>query len=166
MSALMKGFVIAIVQVLLVSAIGAKFLYDRAHYPRVWAPTAPYDPNLPIRGRYVSISVLVDGKGVDASGDPGTFYGRFAVEGDRLIAIKDANGPHMFLLRGCGDAQCWQFYEPLAYFIPEHVKDPSLRHAGETLWVEVTVPPKGAPRPIRLGVKKDEDPAPVELRLE
>ena len=166
MSALMKGIVVAIVQVALVAAIGAKFRYDRAHYPRVWAPTAPYDPNLPIRGRYVSISVLVDGKGVDASENQGTYYGRFAVEGYRLVAIKDDNSQHLFLLRGCGDAQCWQFYEPLAYFIPEHVKDPSLRPAGETLWVEVTVPPKGAPRPIQLGMKKDDDAAPVELRLE
>jgi hypothetical protein len=45
--------------------------------------------------------------------------------------------------------------EPLAYFIPEHVPDPSRRPAGEELWVEVTVPRAGAPRPIRLGVKKD-----------
>ena len=41
------------------------------------------------------------------------------------------------------------------YFIPEHVLDPSLRNRGEELWVEVTIPRKGAPRPIRLGVRKD-----------
>ena len=39
--------------------------------------------------------------------------------------------------------------------IPEHVPDPSRRPAGEELWVEVTIPRAGAPRPIRLGVKKD-----------
>ena len=44
--------------------------------------------------------------------------------------------------------------EPLMYFIPEHVKDPSRRAASEELWVEVTLPRLGAPRPIRLGVKK------------
>ena len=43
----------------------------------------------------------------------------------------------------------------LAYFIPEHVLDPSLRPPGEELWVEVTLPRRGPPRPIRLAVKKD-----------
>ena len=48
--------------------------------------------------------------------------------------------------------------EPVAFFIPEHVPDPSRRPPGEQLWVEATVPKKGAPRPIRLGVKKDDGP--------
>ena len=43
----------------------------------------------------------------------------------------------------------------LAFFIPEHVPDPSFRAPGEELWAEVTLPRKGAPRPIRLAVKKD-----------
>ena len=45
--------------------------------------------------------------------------------------------------------------ERLAFFIPEHVPDPSIRRAGEELWAEVTIPKRGAPRPIRLAVKKD-----------
>jgi hypothetical protein len=45
--------------------------------------------------------------------------------------------------------------EQLAFFIPEHVPDPSIRPPGEELWAEVTLPRKGAPRPIRLAVKKD-----------
>jgi hypothetical protein len=45
--------------------------------------------------------------------------------------------------------------QPLAFFIPEHVPDPSIRAAGEELWAEVTLPRKGPPRPIRLAVKKD-----------
>ena len=43
----------------------------------------------------------------------------------------------------------------LAFFIPEHVPDPSFRAPGEELWAEVTLPRKGPPRPIRLAVKKD-----------
>jgi hypothetical protein len=45
--------------------------------------------------------------------------------------------------------------ERLAFFIPEHVPDPSIRAADEELWAEVTLPRKGAPRPIRLAVKKN-----------
>ena len=53
--------------------------------------------------------------------------------------------------------------QPLAYFIPEHVADPSRRPSGEELWVEVTIPRAGAPRPIRLGVKKDGVLTPLEV---
>ena len=45
--------------------------------------------------------------------------------------------------------------QPLAFFISEHVPDPSIRPPGEELWVEVTLPRRGPPRPIRLGIKKD-----------
>jgi hypothetical protein len=44
----------------------------------------------------------------------------------------------------------------VAFFIPEHADDPSRRAAGEELWAEVTMPRRGRPRPIRLGVKKSD----------
>ena len=53
--------------------------------------------------------------------------------------------------------------EPVAYFIPEHVPDPSRRLPGEELWVEVTLPKQGGPRPIRLAVKKDGVLTPLDL---
>ena len=115
----------------------------------MWAETAPYDPDMPIRGRYVSIAVLVDAKRstpADQS-EPATgpeyFIGRLEVKGDHLMAIEDDAGRHWVSSRRCGDALCWQLAEPLAYFIPEHARDPSRRPAGEKLWVEVTVPPHG-----------------------
>ena len=61
----------------------------------------------------------------------------------------------------CGDEDCWQLAGPLAYFIPEHAVDPSRTRPGETLWAEVTLPPTGAPRPIRLGLKRGEAIEPV-----
>ena len=172
MSALMKGLIVVAVQMLLVASVGAKYLYDRAHYPQVWVETVPYDPDLPIRGRYVSVAVLVDVERnsapdqVNRPNGPALFVGNLEIRGDRLVAVEGEAGRHWVTDRGCGEAQCWQLSEPVAYFIPEHVKDPSRRPAGETLWVEVTVPPKGAPRPIRLGVKKEGTAAPEELRLE
>ena len=59
MTRLSKGLLVAALHALIVAGIGAKFLYDRSHYPRVWAETAPYDPDMPIRGRYVNIALLV-----------------------------------------------------------------------------------------------------------
>ena len=55
--------------------------------------------------------------------------------------------------------------EPVAYFIPEHIADPSRRPPGEQLWVEATIPASGPPRPIRLGVKKGDGPV-EPLRLD
>jgi hypothetical protein len=53
--------------------------------------------------------------------------------------------------------------DPLAFFIPEHVPDPSIRKPGEELWVEVTLPKKGPLRPIQMGVKKDGTLSPLSL---
>ena len=64
MNPFVKGLIIAVIHVCLVSALGAKLLYDRATLPRVWVKTAPYDPNLPIRGRYVSLRVVVEPRGI------------------------------------------------------------------------------------------------------
>ena len=48
--------------------------------------------------------------------------------------------------------------KPVPFFIPEHIPDPSRRAPDEKLWVEVTIPKKGPPRPIRLGVSKGDGP--------
>ena len=52
--------------------------------------------------------------------------------------------------------------KPVAFFIPEHMPDPTVLAAGEELWVEITVPKKGPPRPIRLGVRKGGVLKPVD----
>jgi uncharacterized membrane-anchored protein len=50
------------------------------------------------------------------------------------------------------------------YFIPEGVPDPSIRARDEELWVEASVPKQGAPRPIRLAVKKNGVMTPLDLQ--
>jgi hypothetical protein len=46
-----KAIAVALIQILIVSSLGAKLLYDRRTRPQAWFRTARYDPNLPIRGR-------------------------------------------------------------------------------------------------------------------
>lgn len=150
-----KGLTVGALQVLLLAGIGAKFLSDRANYPRLWVETAPYDPVMPIRGRYVNIALLVDAEraapGVDAERAPDMFLARLEARGDRLVAVPDDEvGRHWIRSGRCGEWNCWQLAAPLAYFIPEHAVDPSRPLDGATLWAEVTLPPTGAPRPIRL----------------
>jgi hypothetical protein len=50
-----KGLILAAFQCLLVLSLSGKLLYDRATCPRVWVKTAQWDPNLPIRGRYLAL---------------------------------------------------------------------------------------------------------------
>jgi hypothetical protein len=159
MSMLMKGLIVAALQLALAASVGAKFLYDRSNYPRVWVETAPFDPFLPIRGRYLSIALKVEtARRVDRRADgPATFMGVLEVHDGRLYAIEDPYGRHWVRQFDCGESKCWQLSTRLAFFIPEHAVDPSRRPEGEALWVEVTVPPKGAPRPIRLGVRREGD---------
>ena len=59
MSAMGRAVALAAVHVLLISSLGAKLLYDRRTCPQAWFKTRQFDPNLPIRGRYLSLQVEV-----------------------------------------------------------------------------------------------------------
>jgi hypothetical protein len=50
-----KGLILAAIQCLLVLSLSGKLWYDRSTCPRVWVKTAQWDPNLPIRGRYLAL---------------------------------------------------------------------------------------------------------------
>ena len=179
LSPIVKGLIVAAVHVTLVASLGAKMLYDRATRPRVWTRAAPFDPNLPIRGRYVSLQLVVEARGIQ-SAEPtspsrlGSFQMQpvvLRVEGNKLIAEAKPQERHfmssgLFLsfIERRGEKLA-VLNQPVAFFIPEHVDDPSRRPPGEQLWVEVTIPDTGPPRPIRLGLKSNEGPiTPLEIR--
>jgi hypothetical protein len=166
---------IAVIHVAIVASLGAKLLVDRATRPRVWARTAPIDPNLPIRGRYVRLRLEAaasgelrpNARGMNVAPAVAWQMGApvaLSVQDGRLIAapatssstltarVTDRNGERVAVLD-----------EPIAYFIPEHVADPSRRPSGEELWVEVTLPRAGAPRPIQLGVKRNGVLTPLRI---
>lgn len=174
--------VVLVAQLLIVSTIAAKYLYQRWRCPRVWARTVAYDPQLPLRGRYLRLQLVVDGcrstlpsaKGANfPRNSDGTvknepfwiqyqqrvpFEAKLRVEGDKLVAIKAEGEPR------AGETQtvaAWpgqpcsemRLEHPVDFYIAEHANDPSWVKAGQELWIEVTVPPKGPPRPIQLALK-------------
>ena len=151
-----RGAVVAVLQCLLVLSVAGKYAMDRERLPRVWARSVPFDPSLFVRGRYVRMQLEVDAPPGAAQGTTA----RLAAVGGRLVATPDAAGSVHFVSRGGG----WVVAEPIAFFIPENVPDPSRRANGEELWVEVSVPAKGSPRPIRLGVKKNGALTPLDLQ--
>ena len=56
-----KGLILAAFQCLLALSVSGKLLYDRSTCPRVWVKTAQWDPNLPIRGRYLALRLAPEG---------------------------------------------------------------------------------------------------------
>jgi len=155
-----KGLIVGLIHVALVASLGAKLQMDRVTRPRVWAQTVPVDPDSPLRGRYVRLRVQVE-----PEGSPGLDYGlqrvSLVVHGQSLGFVLDPAGSGGWVRKMSNGPTVLD--QPLAFFIPEHVPDPSIRQSGEELWVEVTVPKAGAPRPIRLGVKKDGVITPLDL---
>jgi len=173
MNQLQKGLLFAVIQILLVSSLGAKLLWDRETLPRGWAATRGYDPDLPIRGRYINISLLVKADRVFSAlpGANGTapVYSyntqnvELTVENGRVVAnLADHNtgltvsGPQ----RQDGEILA-TLSPPLVYFLPEHAANPIAGRPTGTLFLEVTLPRKGPPRPIRFGAKMNNEIVPL-----
>lgn len=156
---LKKGLIVAVIHLAIVGSLGVKLLVDRATRPRVWARTGPIDPDDPLRGRYVRLRV--EGEPID--------FGDAAANSVRLtewkgqLAFTPATSHLTARVSTRDGRRIATLDQPLAFFIPEHVPDPSVRAPGEELWVEVTLPKQGAPRPIRLAVKKDGVLTPLDL---
>jgi hypothetical protein len=161
MKPLHRGIALGVLQCLLVLGVAGKYAWDRERLPRAWVRTGPVDPNLPLRGRYVSLQLEVV-LTPQAANDPSIAYGRVElfVENGVLKARPSSGnrgamvtgGPHPMLA------------EAVAYFIPEHAADPTRLQQGEELWAEVSVPASGPPRPIRLGIRRNGALTPIEVR--
>jgi len=170
-------------QLALVASIAVKYAWQRARCPRVWTRAAMYDPELVMRGRYLSMQLTVDGcQSTLNTAKDAQFYrdqggvpqgGRFAVAGpqwiefpatlavkdNRLIAVRlprSEETPTGLRVGGRPGASCDQMTlrEPVNFYIAEHAQSPLPVARGRELWVEVTVPPKGPPRPIQLALKE------------
>jgi hypothetical protein len=157
------GLLLALVHVALVGSLGLKLLVDRARLPRAWARTMPFDPSTPLRGRYVRLGVEVPLASAVARDGAHTESGvrLRAVDGRVVGEIGSGTRAPRLQRREEGDVL---LAEPVAFFIPEHVPDPSVRRPGEELWVELTLPEHAWPRPIRLGVMRGGKLTPLELR--
>jgi hypothetical protein len=164
-----RGWLLAILHLALVASLAGKYLVDRHTLPRGWVRVEPYDPELPIRGRYVQLRVgtrLADALRT-ADIQKALRFSRWPIEPARLVLdregliLKPAASGEKFWIRVID--RRYFLNEPVAYFLPEKAADPSRRATGEELWVEVSVPRRGPPRPIRLGVRRGGVLTPLHL---
>lgn len=172
MKSLSKALVVVLLQVLIVSSLGAKLLYDRAHRPRIWVRAGSFDPELPIRGRYYALNVQVYAPELGKSADNKQLYNfayvELAVENGQLVARKSSRNTGLTINtwagRRPGMADDEYFLSPsLALFLPEHALGPDLKR-GDQIWAEVTVPKKGPPRPIQMAIKRGSQWIPLSYR--
>jgi hypothetical protein len=194
MKPMTKALLVALIQVLIVSSLGAKLLYDRRTRPQAWFKAERFDPNLPIRGRYVSLTLEVNDSRSDAEVEKKFANEIQAIEKGRgrytylgvndfgrecgSVSVRDGSpeaqfdqSPQwncdnlMFVRRKTSTGSVLGLSEPSLFFIPDTAKDPTVLPSGNELWVLATIPVKGPPRPITLGVKKagENDVRPLGL---
>ncbi len=137
-----------------------------------------------MRGRYLSVQLTVDGcrstlpsaematmpRNVDGlptgktfsihAAQPVRFPAELKVEGNKLVAIRipesdGRTGGQMIIASPGSSCESLRLEEPVDFYISEHAAIPTPVKAGQELWIEVTVPPKGPPRPIQLALKED-----------
>ena len=168
-----RGLVLLGVQLLLVLSVLGKYAYERRTRPRVWVRATGVDPDDVLRGRYLALRLLVDACALP-KGTPGSVLDlslrgsgpvprariwrvRLAAEQGRLVphvdehprSPRDGEFVESWTNEDCRSAR---LRGNLDYFVPERVKGPFPLKPGEELWVEVTVPPSGPPRPIGLAI--------------
>jgi uncharacterized membrane-anchored protein len=177
------SIVLLVIQLALVSSIAAKYFYQRSTCPRAWTRTAAYDPNMVMRGRYLSLQLTVDGcqstlpsalratfpRNADGTTKPTgftvnneqypiTFRANLKVEKNKLLAIRipeadlRSKGISVTAMPG-SPCDAMRLQQPVDFYIAEHAADPTALREGQELWIEVTVPPKGPPRPLQLALK-------------
>ncbi len=173
-----------VIQLAIVSSIAGKYLYQRWTCPRVWTRSVVYDPEMLMRGRYASLQLMVDGcqstlpsaelaamprdqNGVQTGTrykirgpQPVTFPARLRVDGKRLAAIRipeseSQSGAQMVSASPGSSCEELRLETPVDFYLGEHAANPTPVRSGQELWVEVTVPPKGPPRPTQLALKEN-----------
>jgi len=184
MSRMRTGTALFAIQLLLVLSVAGKFYYERHTRPRVWVRATQYDPELPIRGRYMDLRLVADscalphdkqhfdgGYPIDKEDrSPGSWDWKVtATAQDGKLILKDDE--YTRPPSEVGDVYSREnepcdratFTPGLEFFIPDTARRAVVPKPGQELWVEVTVPASGPPRPIQLAVSDSTGFHPLHL---
>jgi len=176
--AIRAGLILVFVQAVLVLSVAGKYLYERQTRPRVWTRATQFDPSLPLRGRYLSLQLIVNACGlprdaehtiqVYSGGHPfWQWHVSLTVANGKLVPrLEKPWSPRpggiltLFADRAC-DRATLSNEEML--FIPDRAQLPFPLPPGQELWVEVTLPPSGPPRPIQIALSDRDGFHPLRL---
>jgi hypothetical protein len=168
MRALRPGLILLVVQLFLVSSVAGKYLYERQTCPRLWTRATQFDPNLPLRGRYLALQLVLDS--CDLPHDKAHMLQQYSPGGETwqwrvsLSVVKGKLVPNLAETPGApGSTETLSLFAntpckratlstETMLFIPDRARSPFPLKPGQNLWVEVTVPPSGPPRPIQIAI--------------
>jgi hypothetical protein len=168
------GLILLLVQLVLVLSVAGNYLYERQTRPRVWTRATQFDPNLPLRGRYLALQLLLDACSLpqDAGHAIRTYSGlhsfwqwnvSLAAENGKLVPGVSPQGREtltLFAGKPCDQAT---LSNQELLFIPDRAHVPLPLQPGQDLWVEVTVPSSGPPRPIQIALSSEAGFHPINL---
>jgi hypothetical protein len=172
--AIRPGLILFFVQLVLVLSVAGKYLYERQTRPRVWTRATQFDPVLPLRGRYLALRLLVDACALPreaARAFPPYYRGPVSwrwnvsvnAENGKLRPMLAPQGRQMLTLTGGKSCTRATLDTPALLFIPDRAQLPLPLKPGQDLWVEVTVPATGPPRPIQIAVSSAEGFRPLKV---
>ncbi|MBB5056904.1 hypothetical protein HDF16_001589 [Granulicella aggregans] len=174
-----RAVALLLVQLALVLSVAGKFVYERKTRPRIWARAAQYDPSTPLRGRYLALQLAVDACGLPRDkahyteggtvfSTDGTMTGRrgpgtwkwrvtLAVENGHLVPRladhpRTPDGIETLTMQEDRSCESVNLQSNEDFFISDRARNPFPLKKGDELWVEVTVPAIGSPRPIQLAL--------------
>ena len=146
-----------------------------------------------MRGRYLSLQLTVDGcrstlpsakpsefpRNIDGSvknsGDssirsaqPVSFQALLHVENGKLFVLRpdgveSTTGTQTVKAFSTAPCSAMTLAEPVNFYVSEHAHSPLPLASGSELWIEVTVPKSGPPRPLRLAVSSSSGWKPLDL---
>jgi hypothetical protein len=161
------GLILVLMQLVLVLSVAGKYLYERETRPRVWTRAAQFDPSLPLRGRYLALQLMLDACGLPRDAEhtiPGYSGGHpfwrwdvslTAANGKLVPRLEKSWSPRaggtliLFADKPCDQAT---LSNEVIFFIPDRARVPFPLRPGQELWVEVTMPQSGPPRPIQIAL--------------
>ncbi len=165
MSPRTKGVFLGAAHLGLALLLAASYEVDRVRLPRVWVEVEPAVRAQAIRGRYLRLALKVDLEPGSVWRDSQTVGVRLSVRNSRLVAEPDST-PFRHWVRVSPGGKSGTLVEPLAYFLPESQAVGTVFAPGEVLMVEVSVPGRGVPRPIRLGSRRGGVTAPLSMEMQ
>jgi hypothetical protein len=176
-----RGFVLLVIQSVLVLSAAAKYEWERHTRPMVWARAQPFglsaehESTMSGEGRYGRLQLQANACGLPTAKavnepeyqgitefekQPSKWHKilkdnvRTIVRNGSLIAvdageIKAADVQEIYwdMRRPCTEAKLLNIVE---VYLPQGMQTPYTVKPGETLWVLVTVPKSGPPRPVQL----------------
>jgi hypothetical protein len=166
---LVRALVVGLAQAAIVASLAAQAALDRGRLPRAWVRALPVAATPAVHGRYIRVHLAPI---VDAGLAPrlDTMNGRTFVrrtpvvleerEGKLLAHRAAVSRVHLSYPDGRKEGEPVLAF-PIDYFVPAATANPKTLLGQGELWMEVSVPAQGSPRPLRVGAMRDGRIVPI-----